>query len=180
MTMRIQLRNRKDSSSYKTPNQNGNKCRRIRARLHKAIANHLGLEAIWVQRHVAMCPRCQHRLASVGRVNLAFELLKSQPHSLDLLSRANTQAIGVLKRTLREGPKADKLKTKRPEPALAEKCSKYTHSTANVAACLAILLLTKFGVFSCMDKFQTQGQKALKQYYASQVGQDLADEIFVA
>jgi len=178
--MRTKVRNKQKSLSYETPSRNSNKCRQIRARLHKAIANHLGLEAIWVQRHVAMCPRCQHRLASLGRVNLALELLKSQPHSLDLLSRANTQAVGVLKRSLREAPKADKLKAKRPEPALSEKCSKYTHSTANVAACLAILLLAKVGVFSCMDKFQTQGQKALKQYYASQVGKDLADEIFVA
>jgi hypothetical protein len=36
----------------------------------------------------------------------------------------------------------------------------------------------KIGVFSSMDTFQSQGQKVIKQYYASRVGEDLADEIF--
>jgi hypothetical protein len=65
-----------------------------------------------------------------------------------------------------------------PEPKLLERCGKYSHSAANVAACIAILLLMKIGVFSSMDMFQTQGQKVIKQYYASRVGDDLADEIF--
>jgi len=38
----------------------------------------------------------------------------------------------------------------------------------------------KIGVFSSMDKFQTEGQKAIKQYYASHIGKDLTDEIFTA
>jgi len=29
-----------------------------------------------------------------------------------------------------------------------------------------------------MDTFQTQGQKVIKQYYASRIGDDLADEVF--
>jgi len=29
-----------------------------------------------------------------------------------------------------------------------------------------------------MNEFQTQGQKVIRQYYASRVGGDLADEIF--
>jgi hypothetical protein len=105
-------------------------------------------------------------------------LVRSQPHSLDLLMRANTRAIGVLKRSLRCQPKAEKLKTMVPEPKLAERLGKYKNSVANVAACLAILYLTKQGVFSSMDKFQLQGQRALKQYYANNVGQELANEIF--
>jgi len=40
------------------------------------------------------------------------------------------------------------------------------------------MLLMKFGVFSSMDTFQTQGQKVIKQYYTSRIGDDLADEIF--
>jgi hypothetical protein len=31
-----------------------------------------------------------------------------------------------------------------------------------------------------MGKFQKEGQKAVKQYYVNQLGQDLADEIFPA
>jgi len=157
-----------------------NKCKRIRTWLYEAISTRFSLDADWVQKHIANCPRCRRRMASLGRVNLALSLIKSQSHKLDLLSRANTQAIGVLKHGLREAPKARKLKTAQPEPKLLQKCAKYRHSAANAAACIAILFLMKIGVFSSMDKFQTEGQKAMRQYYASQVGHDIADEIFSA
>ena len=163
-----------------TRTKKDNKCRRIRAWLYKAISSRFALDADWVQNHIANCLRCQRRMASIGKVNLALSIIKSQPHKLDLLMRANAQAIGVLKHSLRQAPKARKLKEARPEPKLLERWSKYKHSAANAAACIAILFLMKTGVFSSMDKFQTEGQKAMRQYYACQVGQDLADEIFSA
>lgn len=104
--------------------------------------------------------------------------MKSQPHALDLLMRANTQAISVLKHSLRREPKALKLERKLPQPKLLERCSHYGNSAANLAACIVILLLMKIGVFSSMNNLHTQGQKVIKQYYTKQVGQDLADEIF--
>jgi len=104
--------------------------------------------------------------------------MKSQPHGLDLLMRANTRAIAVLKHSLRSEPKAHKLEKKLPEPKILERCSKYGHSVANFAACIAILLLMKIGVFSSMGQFHTQGQRVMKQYYTRQVGEDLADEVF--
>jgi hypothetical protein len=156
------------------------KCKRIRAWLHKAVINRLGPKADWVQTHVAGCSKCQRRLASFGKVNLALSIIKSQPHSLDLLMRANAQAVGVLKHSLRQAPKAEKLKAARPEPKLLERSRKYAHPVANAAACVAILLLMKMGVFSSMDKFQSEGRKVARQYYASQIGQDMADDIFSA
>lgn len=154
------------------------KCRQIRSWLHKAISSRLGLDADWVQKHIANCSRCQRRIVSAGRVNLALSVMKSQPHKLDLLMRANAQAIGVLKHSLQRAPKACKLKTMLPKPKLLERWGKYAHPAANAAACIAILLLMKIGVFSSMDKFQTEGQKVVKQYYASHAGQEMADEIF--
>ncbi len=155
-----------------------NKCRRIRGWLSEAISRHFDPNADWLQNHIKNCPRCQRRLVSYGKVNLALSAIKSQPHKLDLLMCANAQAIGVLKHSLRQAQEAKKLRTIRPEPKLRERCGKYASSAVNVAACIAILLLTKIGVFSSMDTFQTQGQKVIKQYYASHVGKDLADEIF--
>jgi len=155
-----------------------NKCRRIRCWLSEAISRHFDPDADWLQSHIANCPRCQRRLVSYGKVNLALSAIKSQPHKLDLLMSANAQAVGVLKHSLRQAPKARKLRTMLPEPKLLERCGKYSRSAVNVAACIAILLLMKIGVFSSMDMFQTQGQKVIKQYYASRVGEDLADEIF--
>ena len=155
-------------------------CRTIRARLYDAVTSRFGLNADWAQNHIANCPRCQRRLASAGRVNLAISIITSQPHNLDLLMRANAKTIKVLKHSLRYCPKAQKLKKILPEPKLFEKCGKYKHSLANAAACIAILLLMKTGVFSSMAKFQSESQKVVKQYYASQIGEELTDEIFSA
>ncbi len=172
--------NKNKGTTLKSQNDSPNKCRRIRGWLYKAIINRFHLDEGWIQNHIANCPRCNRRLVDVGKVNLALSAIKSQPHKLDLLKRANAQAIGVLKHSLREAPKAEKLRAMLPEPMLFEKCGKYAHSTANVAACITILLLMKIGVFSSMDTFQNQGQKVVEQYYANQVGEDLADEIFSA
>ncbi len=154
------------------------KCRQIRTWLYKAVSSRIGFDADWLQNHIANCPRCQRRIVSCGKVNLALSVIKSQPHKLDLLMRANAQAIGVLKHSLRRAPKACKLKVMLPEPKLLERWGKYAQPAANAAACIAILLLMKIGVFSSMDKFQRQGQKVVKQYYSSHVGQEMADEIF--
>lgn len=170
------------------------KCKQIRTwllshrdSLRRAIGSRFNLSpfavlrrtgnADWVQNHIAGCPRCQRRFAAIGKVNLALSAVKSQSHNLDLLMRANTQAIGVLKHSLRQTLKAQRLKTILPEPKKMERWGKYTHSAANVAACIAILLLMKIGIFSSMDKFQTEGQKAIKQYYAAHIGKDMADEL---
>lgn len=155
-----------------------NRCRRIRTCLYAAMSRRFGPEAGWLHNHIMYCPRCQRRLVSCGKVNLALSFMKSQPHALDLLMRANTQAIAVLKHSLRREPKTQKLERKLPEPKLLERCGKYGHSVANLAACIVILLLMKIGVFSSMNNLQTQGQKVIKQYYVKQVGADLAGEIF--
>jgi hypothetical protein len=155
-----------------------NKCKRIRSRLYSALNRNFGTKANWLNDHITNCPRCQRRLISCGKVNLAISFIKSQPHDLDLLKRANAQTISVLKHSLRNEPKAQQLKKKLPEPKLLEKFSKYGNPLANIAACFLILLLMKIGVFSSMDSFNNQGQKVIKQYYAKQVGEDLADEVF--
>ena len=155
-----------------------NKCRRFRGWLREAVNTYFGPNAGWLQYHIVNCPRCRKRFVSHAKVCLALSAIKSQPHKLDLLMCANAQAIGVLKHSLRQVPKAEKLRKVLPEPKPLEKCRKYTHTSANVAACIAIMLLMKFGVFSSMDTFQSKGQRVIKRYYASRVGQDLADEIF--
>jgi hypothetical protein len=113
-----------------------------------------------------------------SKVDLVLSFLKTQPHSLDLLMRANAQAIAVLKHCLRQSPKARQLRSILPEPKLLEKCGKYGYSAANLAVCVVILLFMKISVLSSMDKLHTEAQKVVKQYYARQVGQDFADEIF--
>jgi len=155
-----------------------NKCRQIRAWLYNATNRYFGPEAHWLQKHIMNCPRCQRRFASYGRVNLALSLLKSQPHQNDLLIRSNTQAIDVLKHSLRNIPKAQKLRTIVPEPMLAVRWKKCAYTAVSMTACIMVVILMKIGIFTSMDKFQTKSQKIIRQYYASNVGQDLADELF--
>ena len=155
-----------------------NKCRRIREWLHTTISKSFGPEAIWLNEHIKHCPKCQQRLIYYSKVNLALSFMKSQPHELDLLMRANTQTIAVLKHSLRREPKAHELEQKLPEPKTLERYNKYGHSVANLAACIAILLLMKTGVFSSMGQFYNKGEKVMKQYYARQAGEDLAEEVF--
>ena len=157
-----------------------NKCRQIRSRLTEAVAGQLGLNAGWLQNHIVNCPRCQQRMNRLGRVYTAFSLLKSQPHSVDLLMQANTKAISTLKHSLREAPKAAKLKKMRPRPKFTERCARYTHGIMSAAACIAILVLLKVGIFSSTENAQKQARRTVKQYYAKHVGQDLTDELFGA
>ena len=155
-----------------------NKCRRIRTLLYTAASKRLGPDADWFQNHVAGCPRCQRRLAASHKVDLALSLVKNQPHNLDLLARANSRAIAVLKHSLRAEPEADNLKRKLPEPKLREMFRRSGRSVANAAACVAILLLMKIGVLSSMDQFHSTGCKGIRQYYAQRIGEDLAGEVF--
>jgi hypothetical protein len=161
----------------KTENTKSN-CKSVRTRLSDIINSYVGFNSNWLRKHITSCPRCQKRLADFGRVNLALSLIKSHPHRLDLWMRANTQTISVLKHSLRNMPKAQKLKSIKPEPSLIEKSRKYRSSIVNAAACLAVLFLMKTGVFSSMNKVQTGGTNAMRTYYATRVGTDIADEIF--
>jgi hypothetical protein len=142
-------------------------CKRIRAWLFTTMSSRFGPDTDWSQNHIAKCLRCLRRFVLRGKINLALSFMKTQPHRLDLLMRANAQAIGVLKHCLCQAPRARQLRTILPEPKLLEKCGKYGYSAANLAACMAILLLMKIGVCSSMDKFHTEIQKVIKQYIMS-------------
>jgi hypothetical protein len=107
--------------------------------------------------------------------------MKTQPHGLDLLRRANKQAVSVLKHSLRQEPKAEELKAGLPRSKPLEKVGKYGKygfSIGSLAACIAVLILMKIGLFSSVDTVHNKGRKVIKQYYARNVGQDLADEVF--
>jgi len=159
-------------------NKNITNCRDMRTRLSKTIASFLSFDAVWVQNHIANCPKCQKRFASVGKVYLAMSLLKSKPHCLDLLRNANIQTIDTLAHSVRNTAKADKLRIARPEPKLIERLSPLKGSLANTAACIAIVFFAKTGIFNSMEKFQADSRKAIENYYQKQIGQDLTSELF--
>lgn len=158
--------------------KNPNRCKLLRQWMYSAFGRHINPEAGWMKKHITHCPRCRNRLISCGKVDLALSLIKSQPLDISLLMRANKQAIGVLKHSLRELPKAEKLRKIKPEPKIVVRLYRHMQPLGNMAACAAILLLVKTGVFSSIDGFQNKGQKVIRQYYASRIGEDLTEEIF--
>jgi hypothetical protein len=128
--------------------------------------------------HVAACPRCQKRLALANRVELAMNLLKSQPHDLELLSRANTRAVGVLKHSLRHAPQSEKLRRSRPDHNWIEKKRPLIERMLNLAACLFVVIMIRMGVMSSMRDVQTRGKAVLHTYYARSLDSQLVNEIF--
>ena len=131
-----------------------------------------------MQAHVARCSRCQRRFSAHGRVQLALSLIKSEMHSLDLLSKANAATIGVLKHSLRDAPQAEQLKLALPRPRLLERLSLLSQPILQTAACAAILLLSKVGLYSSVENVQKQGQRAVRQYYDDRLGGDMAKDVF--
>ena len=155
-----------------------NYCRQLRDRIFGKIAENFSINRYWIQNHIANCPRCQQRLAQLGRIELAMSLLKSQPHNIDLLKRTNTQAIGVLQHSVRNTAKAENLRNVRPDLSILERCSKYKRSIGSVAACIAIAFIMKGSVFFSAQKFENRSQKAVENYYASNAGEDIARDVF--
>ncbi|MBN1766486.1 MAG: hypothetical protein JW860_14625 [Sedimentisphaerales bacterium] len=134
----------------------------------------------WIENHIIHCSRCRRRITGYSRMEIAFSLLKTQPHSMELLKNANNQAIRMLKRSLREIPQARSLKQVMPKPHWFHRCLGYSHSLGNAAACFTILILIKLGIFNSMNHIQNEGEKAYKYYYTYQMGEDssIANDLF--
>lgn len=151
----------------------------------KQIRKRKGLWAAFKERthrrlldHIAACPRCQKRLALTNRVELALCLLKSQPHDLNLLARANTQAIGVLKHSLRDAPQSEKLRRSKPDHTWIDKKRPAMERMLNIAACLFVVLLIRMGVTASLLDVQKKGKTAVHNYYARNLDSRLMQEIF--
>jgi hypothetical protein len=153
-------------------------CKNVRNKLYNFFAAAMSSDTGWIGDHIAHCPRCQRRLASLGRVHLALTLIKTQTHSPSLLKNANTMAISVLSKKLRNCPHAIKLKNIQVKPGFFAKTARIRSSLLNAAACLIILVLLKIGIFSSMETFQTRSKQVLKEYYVKNIGDDLTNQIF--
>lgn len=178
--MATQKNNQKGNNINNQISTSVNLCRKTRSNLWRIIKNKMSIDSDWIQNHIAVCPKCQRRVLSLGKVDIALSVLKSQPHSLNLLQKANTQAISSLKHSLQQSEKADKLKLAVPKPGIVEQVAPYKGTIGNIAACIAICTLLRIGISSNVPKAQTCGQNIIKNYYAANCGQDLADECFTS
>ena len=152
-------------------------CKSVRDWLRRFLSKGLKLNNSRLYEHVLTCPKCQQRLVSINKIDNALMMMKSEIHTMNLLARANKQAIGVLKHSLRENPATIKLEDIRPRPSLISILSRYNHGLINTAACFVIFLLVKTHVFNSIEDFQAGGNKIMTNYYERQLGSDLADEL---
>jgi hypothetical protein len=157
-----------------------NQCKKIRHKLSAAVIGKLIARGGWVDSHIAKCPRCRARLQRIGDVEFALSIIKSQPQRLDLLAKANTQAVNVLKHSLREAPKAEQLKQGHDYKEWYEKSGVYLVPLSKTAACLMIVLFMKMGIISSMNNFCKEGDSAVRHHYARYLGEEYADEIYSA
>jgi hypothetical protein len=111
-------------------------------------------------------------------VELGLRVVKSRPHNLGLLQRANAEAVKMLTHELREAAKASELTNAEAEPPFLGRAGRHRHWLTNIAACLAILFLTRSGLFSSLNRLNAGGEAYVRHYYASQAGEDLAGEVF--
>ncbi len=130
-----------------------------------------------VNDHIAHCPQCRRRLAGQNRVEIALMLMKSQPQSGHLLAKANAKTLGVLKHSLREAPKSETLRQSRPDTTRFEKLRPGLERVANTAACLFVILMIKTGLTNSLADYHDQGETAIHNYYARNLGQSMADEL---
>ncbi len=128
--------------------------------------------------HVAGCPKCQRRLATVNRVEVALMLMKSQPYEMGLLARANNKALDVLTHSLRFGPKSTLLRQARSDTNCIEKARPFIEKVLNVAACLFIVVMIKSGVSHSLLDYKQRGEAVIHNYYARNLDDQLFSEIF--
>ena len=128
--------------------------------------------------HVAECPRCQRRLAVVNRVELGLTLMNTQPLEIGLLSRANNQALGVLKHSLRYAPKSAFLRNAKSDTHRLEKIRPGLERVLNAAACVFVVLMIKTGVSNSLLDYKEQGEAVIHNYYARNLDSQMFDEIF--
>ena len=149
-------------------------CQRIMRHFGEALSGGLSMPAA-LQRHIANCPRCRRLMLGHNRLAVAMMLMKTQPHRDDLLMRANRRAIAVLDHTLRELPQARKLRHMTVRVGLIYRMSKYTQAAGYAAACLAVLLLMRVGIFSSFTRLENQGTQFVERYYGRYLDEDSHD-----
>lgn len=152
----------KRKATGETPVSHG-QCGRLQQRLTEYLVDRLDLPGR-MRRHIEQCPRCRRRAITHARVGLALRLIRTQPHSMNLLLEANRRAIAMLQRGVRELPQAQSLRTKLPRAPWRIRLAAVAQAAASAATCLTVLLAARAGVLSSLTRLQEDGRHAAEAY----------------
>lgn len=95
-----------------------------------------------------------------------------------LLQQVNAKALSTLQASIRDLPAAQRLRQSFVRPTVTYRLWQVHGTVAHLAACIAILLLGKVGMLNSARAIQQSASRAMNQYYAKVVGQEMADRIF--
>ncbi len=149
-----------------------NDCQKTKNLLVRSIERYSLKGNGYLANHIANCPSCQRRVSGYNRLELALSALKSQSHSIDLLARANEKTLRHLKRNVRNVPVAMQLKNARPRESFLAKYTGRIQGISNSAACLAIFILLKMGIFNGIHTIEDKGQHIVCNYYDNHLDDD--------
>ena len=129
-----------------------------------------------LREHALHCPHCRQRLLGVNRLQMGLTLMQTQVHAPDLLMRANRRAIAALSYTVRDLPQAEVLRHAQPKFPWRQRMARYGQSISHAAACLAVMLCLRLGIFQSVTKLQEGTQRMAQEYQAHHIGDALNDD----
>ena len=151
---------------------NRNRCSRLRDKLIRPIESLISSDSNWLQSHLSHCSRCRKRFVDLSRVDFSLNILKSQPHSIDLLANANNKALGFLKHSLRYAPQAQTLRELKPKVKTIHRVTAIFTPLINAAACIGVVTIMRFGFFDSVKNFTDTGQQIVDNYYSQYIDEE--------
>lgn len=115
--------------------------------------------------HIRTCPACAQQVRQANRVHASFALLRTQPAPPNLLPRANSRALRMLRRAARASAAAHRLLRMRPGLTRWQRFEVHLARWSVGVAAAFILLLMRFGMMSGIAKTEATGQALVENWH---------------
>jgi len=114
---------------------------------------------------LSRCESCWQWASRVARVQNALALLATEAAPVGLLGRANDKALRMLVRQLREGTKAEQLRTAKPNSSLWTRLEGPVSRQASAAAAAMIILALRAGINEGIDQVHDWAEPLAQAHY---------------
>lgn len=114
---------------------------------------------------LSKCDACWQWASRMVRVQNALALLATEAAPVGLLGRANNKALRMLVRQLREGAKAERLRTAKPNSSLWTRLEGPLTRQASAAAAAMIVLALRAGINEGIDQVHDWAEPLAQTHY---------------
>jgi len=115
--------------------------------------------------HLSRCEPCWQWASRMARVQNALTMLATESAPVGLLGRANNKALRMLARQLREGKKAERLRTAKPDAPLWTRLEGPLTRQASAAAAAMIILALRAGINEGIDQVHDWAQPLAQTHF---------------